>query len=100
MAISCREQLDELKKKSFSVEEMEGCNKKLLLENANLKKLLNEVQSEMRRLKEVQSMYIKLILIYSAMLIFQIISNGVLKVDASTQVDPNMQETIVQVFEK
>ena len=57
MANSCREQLDELKKKSFSVEEMEGCNKKLLLENANLKKLLNEVQSEMRRLKEVQSMY-------------------------------------------
>lgn len=43
----------ELKKKCADVAEKESCNAELLLENANLKKLLDEVQSELRQLKEV-----------------------------------------------
>ena len=53
MVMSSHEQLDELKKKSADISEKENRNKELLLENANLKKLLNEVQNEMRQLKEV-----------------------------------------------
>ena len=54
MVMVCREQLEELKKKATDITEKESCNKRLLLENANLKKLLNEVHNEMRQLKEVQ----------------------------------------------
>lgn len=55
MATSWREQLDEFKKQSSDIAEMEGRIKELLLENANLKRLLNEVHGEMRQLKEVKS---------------------------------------------
>lgn len=55
MVVTCRQQLDELKKQSVGITEMESHNEQLLLENANLKKLLNEVQNEMRQLKEVLS---------------------------------------------
>lgn len=54
MVMLCHEQLDDLKK-SADITERESRNKELLLENASLKKLLNEVQNEMRQLKEVES---------------------------------------------
>ena len=54
MVVVCREQLEELKKKATEITEKESCNKQLLLENANLKKLLSEVHNEMRQLKEVR----------------------------------------------
>ena len=62
--MSCREQLDEFKKEFGT--EMESRNKELLLENAKLKKLLNEVHCEMRRLKEVnQPCHVILIMLLS-----------------------------------
>ena len=55
MVVLCHEQLDKLQKKSAGITERESRNKELLLENANLKKSLHEVQIEMRQLKKVQS---------------------------------------------
>ena len=52
--MSCQEQLADFKKKCAELAEQEKHNKDLLLENANLKKLLAKVQSEMREVKEVQ----------------------------------------------
>ena len=96
MVMVCREQLEELKKKATEITEKESCNKQLLLENANLKKLLSEVHNEMRRLKEVR--LTKCVSSTHDPLFNQVISSVNTKSDVGTQVQPcdsNMRATQV-----
>lgn len=95
MVISCQLQLAELKKQSCDVVGVESRNKQLLLENANLKKLLTDVQNEMRQLKEVWLTIVVTLCVTLQSIVVkpQVINNVAPKVDAS----PNTQRTVAEV---